>query len=127
AQSANTSGPPRTITQNGLTPASSGNLALGVFGGTDLPEPTCATPSAQPTALVLTPQASPRTQINGSFTAASPVADGYLVVRTATSTAPTNPSNGTTYTAGTSALGGFIESYGISTTFTSTGLTTGTQ
>jgi hypothetical protein len=85
--------------------------------------PSCVTPVAQPTSLILTPAA---TSIAGSFTA-SASANSYLVIRTNTSTAPSNPVNGTTYTAGTTALGGTIESVGASTTFNSTGLTTGTQ
>jgi Secretion system C-terminal sorting domain len=83
----------------------------------------CVTPTAQPTSLILTPSI---TSIAGSFTA-SASANRYLVVRTATATAPTNPVNGTTYTAGTSALGGFIESIGAATTFNSTGLSSGVQ
>lgn len=83
---------------------------------------TCTAPPVQPTSLVLTPG---MTTVAGSFTAAT-YTDGYLVVRTTTSTAPTNPVNGTTYTAGTSALGGYIESAGAGTSWNSTGLSTST-
>jgi hypothetical protein len=83
----------------------------------------CVSPIAQPTSLILTPGS---TSIAGSFTA-SASANRYLVVRTTTATAPTNPVNGTTYTSGTLALGGFIESAGTATTFNSTGLVSGTQ
>ncbi len=83
----------------------------------------CTTPIQQPTALNLTPAPL---SIAGSFTA-SASATRYLVIRTATATAPSNPVDGTTYTAGTSALGGYIESAGIFTTINSIGLTTATQ
>lgn len=83
----------------------------------------CISPTAQPTSLILTPSTN---DIFGSFTA-SASASRYLVIRTATAAPPTNPVDGTTYTAGTSALGGFIESAGTATTFNSTGLAPSTQ
>jgi hypothetical protein len=89
------------------------------------PAVPCAAPTNQPTALALTQPTL--TIINGSFTASSPVADGYLVVMTTSSVAPTAPVNGTIYTAGTSALGGTILSSGVSTTFSATGLTPSSQ
>lgn len=79
--------------------------------------PPCSTPSAQPTALNLTPTSG---SIAGSFTAASPAPTNYLVVRTTTNTAPV-PVNGTAYTLGASSIG-FIQSVGTGTTFTATGL-----
>jgi hypothetical protein len=85
--------------------------------------PPCVAPTAQPTSLILTPSA---TNILGSFTA-SASANRYLVVRTASATAPTNPINGTTYIPGTLALGGYIEAAGTSTSFNSTGLSSGVQ
>ncbi|MFT5754365.1 MAG: hypothetical protein ACI924_001597, partial [Flavobacterium sp.] len=85
--------------------------------------PACVTPSTQPTALVLTPNL---TSVNGNFTA-SASANGYLIIRTTSATAPTNPTNGTSYTAGTNALGGFIVQSNNATTFTDSPLTSGTQ
>lgn len=88
------------------------------------PPPPCVTPSAPPTALVL--NATGTTSAAGSFTAATPAADRYLVVRTTTNTAPT-PVNGTTYTTGTNAsLGGYVELAGNATSFSSASLTAGT-
>ena len=75
--------------------------------------PSCNTPTAQPTALILSPAVN---SINGSFTASSS-AFGYLVVMTTTSTAPSTPVNGTTYTVGASALGGTIISTSNATSF----------
>jgi hypothetical protein len=89
------------------------------------PTPSCVAPANQPTGLTLSQ--SVLTTINGSFTAPSPVADGYLVVMTTSSVAPTAPVNGTAYTAGTSALGGTILSAGAGTTFTAAGVTPGSQ
>ena len=84
----------------------------------------CAAPAAQPTLLVLTPYIQ---IITGSFTAAAPAADGYLVIRTATATAPADPVNSTVYTPGTTAQGGYIESAGAGTGFSSVGLNPATQ
>ena len=82
----------------------------------------CILPSAQPTALVLTPAS---TSIAGSFTAASPASDRYLVIRT-TGAAPTNPVDGVVYTTG-AGLGGTIVQAGPATTFNNTGLTANTS
>jgi hypothetical protein len=92
-------------------------------GNATTPLPACAAPWAQPTGLLLTPSAS---DINGSFTP-SASATSYLVIRTTTATAPSNPVNGTLYTVGSTALGGYIESISGATTFNSTGLAGGTQ
>lgn len=87
------------------------------------PPPACTTPTAQPTGLSFTPSLF---AINGSFTAASPAADNYLVVMTTSSVAPTAPTDGVTYTAGTNALGGKILSAGTATSFSATGLSDNT-
>lgn len=81
----------------------------------------CVAPTAQPTALNLT--AVSTTQIDGSFTAASPVASGYLVIRSTSATLPGNPVDGTTYNAGNALGGGVVVSSGTGTTFSDTGLT----
>lgn len=95
--------------------------ASGLTFSWNVPAP-CVAPTSQPTALVLTPAA---TSIAGSFTAASPAVDRYLVVRTP-GAAPTNPVNGTTYTTGT-GLGGNIVYVGPNTTFNSGSLTANTS
>ena len=81
-------------------------------------------PTAQATSIILTPST---TSIVGSFNAASPAAFGYVVIRTSTNTQPSNPVNGTTYTVGSSALGGYIVSAGTGTTFTASSLWPATQ
>lgn len=83
----------------------------------------CVAPTAQPTALVLTPTA---TSISGSFTAASPAPTSYLVVRSLSSTLSANPSNTINYTAGQSLGGGTVIQYNTSTTFSDATLTPST-
>ena len=84
----------------------------------------CATPGVQPTALSLTQISS--SQINGSFTAASPAPNNYLVVRNTTGIAPSPaPVNETSYAIGSTALGGtnvVVDNDG-NTSFSATGLT----
>jgi hypothetical protein len=84
----------------------------------------CTAPTAQGTTLNLTPAT---TTVDGSFTASVPASDGYLVVRTPNLDVPSNPVNGTSYTAGQSALGGTIVYSGSSTSFSDAGLTPGSQ
>lgn len=80
--------------------------------------PSCSTPN-QPTALVLTPTGD---TINGSFTAAAPTPDNYLVVVSTSATAPT-PTNGTAYNIGDTIGAGYtvVDNDG-DTNFTATGL-----
>ena len=85
--------------------------------------PACVTPTAQPTALSLTPAL---TTITGSFTAASPAPNSYLVVVSASATPPTL-TNGTTYTiGGTVGTGYTVVDTDSNTTFTATGLLSST-
>jgi hypothetical protein len=81
-------------------------------------------PTNSPTSLSMT--AFPG-YINGSFTAASGGADGYLVVRYPAGATPVNPVNGTTYSAGGSLGTGKIVSAGSSTSFTAIGLVPSTS
>jgi endonuclease I len=84
----------------------------------------CTDPTAQPTALSLTAITS--TQVNGSFTAASPVADNYLIVRSLSSTLSGNPVDGTSYSAGQALGGGTVVSFAAATSFANTGLSANT-
>lgn len=86
--------------------------------------PPCSEPTAQPTALVLTP--SP-TSMTGTFTAPNPAADQYMVVRSTASTLSATPVDATTYTAGQSFGGGTIVFVGSATNFSDAGLTASTQ
>jgi hypothetical protein len=80
----------------------------------------CAPPTAQATSLNLT--AISTSQINGSFTAASPAADQYLVVRYPSGAATTAPVNGTNYTSGAALGSGTVVQSTNTTSFSATGL-----
>ncbi|WP_310556847.1 GEVED domain-containing protein, partial [Flavobacterium sp.] len=84
---------------------------------------TCVAPTTQPTVLTLSPSG---TSFTGTFTYASPAADGYLVVRSTSATAPT-PVNGTLPAIGAS-LGGtnVVVDNDTNNSFTATGLTVST-
>ncbi|WP_300566014.1 GEVED domain-containing protein [Flavobacterium sp.] len=82
----------------------------------------CTTPTAQPTVLNLIPSGN---SISGTFTAASPVADNYLVLINTTGTVP-SPVNTTTYTIGSTFGGNTVVDTDGNTSFTATGLTTST-
>jgi len=94
------------------------NRILNVFGIGY--QPFCSAPAAQASALTLTPGVL---SVNGSFTAASPTASKYLVVRTQGAPLNAAPVNGTAYTAGTALGNGTI----IATTNTTTFLDNTTQ
>ena len=107
-------------TRSGLTPtdigADAGNFVSSIVA--------CATPTAQPTALTFSNVTT--TTLSGSFTAASPVPTGYVVIRSTSSTLSGNPVDGTSYTAGNS-LGGGTVIVPTGTTFTDSALTAGTM
>lgn len=86
-------------------------------------DPACTEPTAQATALNLTPAT---TSMGGSFTAASPAAGGYLVVQSTATSLSAQPVDGTAYTAGQSIGGGTVVASGTATTFNATGLTAAT-
>jgi subtilisin-like proprotein convertase family protein len=87
--------------------------------------PPCAIPSAQPTALTFSGTTVAGTNV--AFTAASGSPSGYLVVRTTSSSAPSNPVDGTVYSVGASALSGTIVSASSATSFTQSSLSPSTQ
>lgn len=86
--------------------------------------PQCATPVNQPTSLILTPSFN---SISGSFTAASPVVDKYLIVVTPGVALSGTPSNGTYYTTGNSIGNGTVLYAGPLTTFTHNSLSMNTN
>lgn len=83
----------------------------------------CVEPTAQPTSLTLTPSLD---QVDGSFTA-SGSADGYLVVQSTASSLGGSPVDGTAYGNGASIGSGTVVTSTSSTSFSSSGLTNGTQ
>jgi endonuclease I len=88
------------------------------FGGTP-----CIEPANQPTILNLTPTIN---SVSGSFTPSTPAVDGYLVVRSLSSTLTLNPADGMTYTAGQTLGNGTIVTSGASTNFADNGLSSNT-
>ncbi len=86
------------------------------------------TPCTSPTApaTVLTFGTITDVSIQGSFTAASPAPDGYLVVASTSSSLTTNPVNGQIYNIGDNVGDGTVVAKGSSTSFTATGLNAST-
>jgi hypothetical protein len=124
----------RTTTTNwAATTAGSSNSANATwsttsFPGTGLtftwsPPLPCVAPVAQPTNLILTPGAS---VANISFTAATPAADKYLVVRSTAATLSANPVNGTTYALNATLGGGTVVGNSSATSLITTGLSANT-
>lgn len=85
--------------------------------------PPCTEPTAQPTGLIL--NSTPAT-ITGNFTAASPAADEYLVVRSTSPTLSATPADGIAYAAGQSLGGGTVVGVYTGTSFTDVNLTAST-
>ncbi len=109
----------------------SGNIACSSTGATTenvavdgIVIAPCATPLTQPT--VLTFPSTTENSIDGSFAAASPVADGYLVVQSTNSSLSSNPADGTTYVAGDPLGGGTVVQASSATTFTNGNLSPNT-
>lgn len=84
--------------------------------------PACVAPAAQPTLLNLLAN---NNSINGYFTA-STSADGYLVVRSTSTSLSATPTNGSAYTIGASFGGGIIINNGSATSFIDFGLNSNT-
>lgn len=79
------------------------------------PPATCIAPTAQPTNLNLN---NTGIIINGSFTASSPAADKYLILRNISGTIANPPVNGTVYTTGNNTtLNSYVAYYGANTIF----------
>jgi hypothetical protein len=94
------------------------DLSWTSFGGTP-----CVEPTNQPTGLNLIPSIN---SVSGSFTASSPAVDGYLVIRSLSSTLTISPVDGTTYTVGQTLGNGTIVSTGAALSFTDNGLNSNT-
>lgn len=99
-------------------------LSLDNLQVTAVPANACATPSAQPTALNVTPAFS---SISGSFTASAPSADGYIVIRSLNNSLSSFPVDGVNYNLGDNVGDGVVTSFGNSTTFNSASLSPSTQ
>lgn len=122
------SGSMSLINRNDFTPGSTiyvrvweyGNNIFGTFGICATTPPACVAPANQATSLVLNNETS--TSIDGSFTAAAPAADAYLIVASTSSSLSSNPIDATSYTVGDPLGGGTVVANGSSTSFTASGL-----
>lgn len=95
---------------------------IGADEGSFTAAPTCAAPSAQATALVLSPAS---TSIGGTFSPST--AQAYLVLQHSAATASAAPVNGIDYALGASLGNATVISLGSATSFMATGLTPQTQ
>ncbi len=92
------------------------DLTLSVDG---IALPACNEPTNQPTNLILNPTP---TTISGSFDAAIPAVDEYIIVRSTSSTLSNTPADGTFYTAGDPLGGGIVVTTTTLTSFTDVNL-----
>jgi len=107
---------------DGCTPGSGYGQAEDYLVTVTAPGP-CSTPTAQATGLILTPSG---TSILGTFTAATPVPDNYLVVMNTTGATP-SPVDTTTYTiGGTVGAGNTVVDIDGDTSFSATSLSPST-
>ncbi len=84
----------------------------------------CTAPTAQPTGLIFSNISDKA--ITGSFTAANPASDNYLVIQSKNPALSALPVNGTTYVAGDNIGDGTVVTTTAATTFTATGLSAST-
>jgi hypothetical protein len=108
----------------GGTTGSRPKISIDNIQVTGVPANVCATPSAQPTALNLSPAFS---SISGSFNAAVPAANNYLVVKSLNSSLSSGPVDGLNYNVGDDLGDGNVISIGSSTSFNTTSLSPNTQ
>lgn len=83
----------------------------------------CTTPANQPTNISLTPALY---SIDVAFSAAVPAVDGYLVLRSLSSSLTNTPVDGTSYTAGQTLGNATVVSSAATTSMTDNGLTPNT-
>jgi hypothetical protein len=110
-------------TTNGASSSNVANTSTGATTKNVAVSGTGVTPCAVPTnqATNLTFPSIVGTTINGSFTASVGGADGYLVLRSTSSTLSTGPVDGTAYTLGSTLGGGTVISNTSTTTFSTSG------
>ena len=95
------------------------NISITAVGTTP-----CITPTAQPTNIIFGIITS--SSINGSFTAASPAPNTYLVIASNNNSLTSLPIDGTTYNLGDNVGDGFVISNSNALTFSATGLSAST-
>ena len=106
---------------SGGTTGSRPKISLDNLNVTAVANTPCATPTAPATALSFGTITD--VSIQGSFAAANPATDSYLIVMSTNSSLISNPVNGQTYSIGDNVGDGSVISKGTTTSFTATGLT----
>jgi hypothetical protein len=104
----------------GGTTGSRPKLSIDNISVTAVANTPCVTPTAQPTGLVFGTITS--SSIDGSFTAASPTPNGYLIVISSNSSLTSLPVDGTAYNLGDNVGDGYVISNGNLLNFSATGL-----
>ncbi len=104
----------------GGTTGSRPKLSIDNLSVTAVPNTPCVTPTAQATNLIF--GAITSNSINGSFTAASPAPNSYLVVVSNNSSLTSLPVDGTNYNLGDNIGDGYVVANGNSLIFSATGL-----
>jgi trimeric autotransporter adhesin len=106
----------------GITPTGSRpKISIDNLNVTALANTPCVNPTAAATGLTFGTITD--VSIQGSFTAASPATDGYLVVMSTNSSLTNNPVNGQNYVLGDNVGDGTVIAKGSSIGFVATGLT----
>jgi hypothetical protein len=108
----------------GGTTGSRPKLSIDNISITAVPNIACATPTAQPTNLTFGTITS--STIDGSFTAATPAPNSYLVIASNNSSLTSLPVDGVTYNLGDNVGDGFVISNSNAITFSATGLSAST-
>jgi endonuclease I len=113
-----TGGPNYNIVLNAAPTGNTNSVAT-------LPLSACIEPSGAPSALILSASNS---SISGTFTALSttPLANRYLIIMSTNNSLSATPTDGVTYTVGSSFGGGTVISFGNTTSFTTTSLLSNT-
>ncbi len=106
---------------NGGTTGSRPKISIDNLNVTAVANTACATPTATATALSFGTITD--VSIQGSFAAANPATDSYLIVMSTNSSLISNPVNGQTYSIGDNVGDGSVISKGTTTSFIATGLT----
>jgi len=105
----------------GGTTGSRPKISIDNLNVTAIAATACATPMAAATALSFGTITD--VSIQGSFAAANPATDSYLIVMSTNSSLLSLPINGQTYNIGDNVGEGSVISKGTTTSFTATGLT----
>jgi hypothetical protein len=108
----------------GGTTGSRPKLSIDNISITAVPNTPCVVPIAQPTNLIFGSITS--STIDGSFTAATPAPNNYLVIASNNSSLTSLPVDGVTYNLGDNVGDGFVISNSNALSFSATGLSAST-